>query len=258
MFKKYLRKISDNVYHGHITDFAILDIVKNSTFNLELYLDGNHFHLGRHNAFNLVKKFMRDKQKAEVYLIEGPVMKISDLLEMPQISKSSLDHYYDEKINSKNFELTKNMILLGSKDGYDHYHNSNSYLITYGSRIVFLSIFTFDTSSSSTLGKAVVQQNLWRDRKNKFHVSAYTKEASIEIITDYFFDTLHCDTIMSDTNQTESGKHYWKKIITVFPELSSGYRFDGKIHTIEDNLDDLWGDTDKFADIQLFITKKEI
>jgi hypothetical protein len=188
MFKKYLRKISDNVYHGHITDFAILDIVKNSTFNLELYLDGNHFHLGRHNAFNLVKKFMRDKQKAEVYLIEGPVMKISDLLEMPQISKSSLDHYYDEKINSKNFELTKNMILLGSKDGYDHYH-------------------------------------------------------------------------MSDTLHSDDGKNYWKRIINHYKvTMTIGYMINAELYTINDhtNLDSLWGDTDEFADIQLFITKKEI
>jgi hypothetical protein len=33
-----------------------------------------------------------------------------------------------------------------------------------------------------------------------------------------------------------------------------------ELYTINDhtNLDSLWGDTDEFADIQIFITKKEI
>jgi hypothetical protein len=239
-----------------LNEEEILKIIR-SEFNSILTLDGNHFDLRHAVVEFLVKKYMKDKTVVDVHLQHGGNMRIRDLLEMPQMAEINLDLLYDEEYNKKVHNDVKRLYktTLGE---YDYYHDVNNFAVTYNDKLIFLSIFQVFTDTK--LGKSVIQQNLWRDRKNKFHNSDDTKHLPFSIINDYFFNKLKCDSIISDKAHTHAGKNYWKSLIQKFSHLTTGYVVGSKIHEINNDtdLDSLWGDTDEFTDIQLFITKKEI
>jgi hypothetical protein len=254
-----LKKISDCAYSGTVTDHSIiLEISKDKFFHNVLTLDYTHFNLFHHGTEHMVKNYIKDKKEIEVHVFLGVNMKIKDLMEMPQMTEVDLDNkYYDDNHNRNMVKFVKQLPKFVVND-VTYYHDDHKLVVVHNNNIVFISFFQL--FNDIILGKTASQQNLWRDRKNKFHVSDDTKHLPFSIINDYFFDRLKCVSIMSDKSHSDAGKNYWKRLIEKFSHLTTGYVVGSKIHEInsETNLDDLWGDTDKFADIQLFITKKEL
>jgi hypothetical protein len=240
-----------------LNETEILKIAR-SEFNTVMSLDGNHFDLRLGSVKHFIKKYMKDREYATVHVQHGGNMRIRDLLEMPQMAEINLDLIYDEEYNNKIFQDTKRLFKTSLGD-YDYYHDMNNFAVTHNDKLIFLSIF--QVNNFPKLGKTLIQKNLWRDRKNAFHNSDDTKHLPFNIIDDYFFDNLKCDSIMSDTSHSDDGKNYWKRIINHYKvTMTIGYMINAELYTINDNtnLDSLWGDNDEFADIQLFITKKEI